>query len=142
MNRVGFWRLIAGLKLEEGQVSAIPKSVLEVLGHEWKVDEGYSAFDAVFNDREDQGRRSSPSFYHIATGKEVETDFDIFSHKEAKKLAAEHVFGSMAAVRDSGVTINEHAQHAFEDFCHEVYGAWAKYREKLDQVERFSKRPA
>jgi hypothetical protein len=115
----------------------IPASVLSVLKHEWQpADPNYSSFDGQFNE-DDKGRKSEPSYYHISPGKKVETDFDVFSHAEASKLAEEGVFARLAKVQNNGtVTINEHAQHALSDFCSEVYSAWKKYQHRLAKVEK------
>src|SRR5271165_3329564 len=111
----------------------IPISVLEVLKHEWRAaDQAYSSFDGVFNDKDDRGRRTNPSYYHIGVGKKVETNFDVFSHAEASNLVKDGAFASLAKVQDDkSVTINEHAQHAMTDFCSEVYSAWQKYQRRL-----------
>jgi hypothetical protein len=49
------------------------------------------------------------------------------------------VFGRMAHVKDGRhgrqVVINEHALHALQDFCSEVYDAWAKYQIRLAETE-------
>lgn len=112
--------------------------VLAVLKHRWtEPDPRYSSFEAVFNDNDDRGRRSDPSYYHIHVGKEVQTDLDVLSHAEATLLVAQGVFGPLAKAQTGGmVTINEHAQHAFTDFCSEVYGAWAKYQRRIAEVEK------
>lgn len=119
----------------------IPASVLAVLKHKWVVTEGYSAFDSVFNDREDEERRRDPSYYHIRTGKKIDFAFDQFTHAEAKSLVMEGVFGALAVSRDGGVVINEHAQHALTDFCSEVYAAWGKYQRRLAEVEKAGASP-
>ena len=117
-------------------VDPIPASVLALLRHRWKLPDGYSAFESVFT-RNERGRQTDPSYYMIAKGKEVEdTDWDCMSHREAVALVREGVFGETAEDQGSRVAINEHAEHAMQDFCREVYGAWAKYRDRLQQVER------
>jgi hypothetical protein len=120
------------------QGEAIPASVLAVLKHRWKgADPHYSSFESVFNDKDNKGRRSDPSYYHISAGKKVETNFDVLSHTEAVKLVREGAFGSLAKVQDNNaVTINEHAQHAMTDFFSEVYSAWEKYQRRIAEVEK------
>ena len=45
------------------QTKAIPASVLAILKHRWKeADPRYSPFSSVFNDKDDRGRRTDPSY--------------------------------------------------------------------------------
>jgi hypothetical protein len=115
------------------QTRVIPASILAILTHRWQeADSRYSSFASVFNDKDDKGRRSHPSYYHIRPGKKVEIDFDVLANEEAAELVKEGAFGSLAKVQKDGtVTINEHAQHALTDFCSEVYSAWEKYQKRI-----------
>ena len=46
------------------------------------------------------------------------------------------VFGSVAMEhRGHSIVINEHSRHAMSNFCEEVYDAWAKYLDRLKQIE-------
>lgn len=111
----------------------IPKSILHLLSEPWRVEGEYSHFDAVFAKEK---RRIDPSYYVIHVGTKVETDMDTFSHDDAMALAADDAFGTNARTRESGnVVINEHAQHALVDFCSDVYAAWKKYQDRLQQIE-------
>ena len=42
--------------------TAIPKSVLAMLRHRWRLPDGFSAFDTAFNDPNQPDRRRNPSF--------------------------------------------------------------------------------
>ena len=106
----------------------IPNSVLNVLKNNWKPSsDKYSSFESVFNDLEDETRRRDPGYYHIYFGDHIEHDFQVLSYDEAEKLQQEAVFGGLAIKGKNAITINEHARHAFTDFCGDVYAAWEKY---------------
>jgi hypothetical protein len=136
----------------------IPDSVLKLLRHRWKVAEpDYSAFQSVFDppfepfgddpeaEQRDRhaalvrNRRLDPSCYYtpIDGPRSIEAIAGfIFTHPEAVALICDAVFGTAAEDEGSRIVINEHAQHALEDFCQEVYGAWAKYLDRLARIER------
>lgn len=116
-------------------MKAIPNSVLNVLKAVWKRSEGYSSFESVFNSERDE-RRRKPSYYSISKGKEIEYEnWDVLTHKEAVELVRDNVFDALAIENAEDVVINEHAQHAFTDFCSEVYDSWHKFRNRLDQIK-------
>ena len=114
-------------------MAIIPASVQQLLNQQWEIKD-HSTFEDIF--REDAQRREYPSYYHIRTGQEVETELDVFSYVEAKALVEENVFGNLAISNSGGLSINEHAQHALSDFLSEVYAAWKRYEERLAEVER------
>ena len=114
---------------------AIPPSVLQVLGEQWKPADAQSVFERILNEYPD--RRSDPSFYHIHTGQEIESDFDEYTHAEVVQLVDEGAFGALAISRPKAVSINEHAKHALSEFCREVYAAWEKYKSRIAEIERF-----
>lgn len=110
--------------------------------HKWVLPGGYAAFDSVFygsgHDEAYRSRRQSdPSFYYYRVGAVVEDPArQSMSHKEAAALLRDRVYGSAAAdVRDC-IAVNEHAQHALEDFCRSTYGAWVTYIKCLDIAQR------
>jgi hypothetical protein len=119
----------------DANYTAIPDSVLNLLRKRWRLPEGYSAFD-IFNDPQQPDRQRDPSFYFIRTGQNVaDLDFDVFSHAEAAAMINDEAFGHTAAQTSEWVALNEHAQHAMQDFCSEVYEAWAKFEERIRLVQ-------
>jgi hypothetical protein len=120
----------------------IPSSVLELLKYRWKLLGGYSAFERVFKGPDDADRKTRPSYYTFRRGKEIETNLSALSHKEAKSLLEEGVFGELAIMRENeAIAINEHAQHALTDFCSEVCASWAKYLSRIEEVKRIGTFP-
>ena len=112
----------------------IPEAVLGLLRHQWLEPDRDSAFEFVF--RRDPGRQRRPSYYFIRKGSAADPDGPGFSYEEALALISEGAFGRVAQDRDTDVCINEHAAHALNDFCRDVYGAWATYRKRLADAER------
>lgn len=53
--------------------------------------------------------------------------------KNAKLLARDDLLGGLMVKCPETNVINEHAHHALADFCSAVYGAWAKFGERLAQ---------
>jgi hypothetical protein len=99
---------------------AIPKSVLATLDKRWRdADTGYRAFESIFNER---GRAVDPSYYALAplTG---------FTIAEFSAMTRDRVFED--CVLESG-DINEHAVHALQDFCNDVYKAWGIYQQRVE----------
>jgi len=117
--------------------TAIPDSVLAILRHRWQLPDGYSAFDATFNNQDQPDRPGDPSFCYLRPGDSaLYPDWIQFSHAEAVALINERVFGATAAVDKFGrAVINEHTEHALQDFCAETYQAWAKFQDRARQAE-------
>jgi hypothetical protein len=117
--------------------TAIPDSVLALLKKRWRLPDGYSAFESTFDDPIEPDRRRDPSYYHLRVDSEVtDPDWQNLSHSEAVALIKDGVFGASALQEELGVALNEHADHAMQDFCSEVYEAWAKFQERMRLVEQ------
>jgi hypothetical protein len=113
----------------------IPASVLDLLRHRWVTPDGYCAFDSVFHGEADEGsrlqRQIDPAYYHYGPGGGAQL-FGDMTFAEAQALHREHVFGEFSGNRNGHISVNEHAQHALQDFCREVYAAWKTYQDRID----------
>lgn len=109
----------------------IPPSVLTLLRQKWVEPDGYVAFD-IFDHPMQPDRQRDPSYYFIHRG--LRSDVAPLTHPEAVALVREGVFGSTAVDDGDCVVINEHSQHALEDFCRDVYAAWNLYQSRLRRV--------
>ncbi len=119
-------------KMTKSNLGAIPASVLALLKHQWVKPDGYSAHAAVFERYPD--RRSRPAYYVYRKG----TDFNGWgnvTHAEAVWLVRDNVFPGLMLDDGRGISVNEHAQHALDDFCRDVYGAWAKFQARLLEIQ-------
>jgi hypothetical protein len=110
-------------------VKTIPKSVLKMLEQQWKPTDGYSAFDMST-----KRRPTDPSYYIIRN--DVEPSSVSFTYDEVKKLDAEGALGGFVKDHGNGKSfaVNEHAVHAMQDFCSEVYDAWNKYQARIRSI--------
>lgn len=111
-------------------MSPIPKSIINLLGQEWRPANGYSAFESNFEGK----RKSNPSYYTLNPGKEVTSDMDTFSYKEAAAMSKDDLISKFISNKDGVLWMNEHASHAVQDFCSEVYDAWRKCQDRLRQI--------
>ena len=119
----------------------IPAAVLAVLKHKWIVQAGDTAHQAVFESRGEQ-RQCDPSIYHYTAARTTRTP-NRYTYSEIKALCDASVFGSLSnASRDGRVAVNEHMQHALEDFCRETYEAWARFEGRRQDILRMSRRPS
>ena len=64
----------------------------------------------------------------LRSGQYPSEDTGEISHEEATTLVYDGVYGELGIIDDSIVLINEHAHHAFQEFCCEVWMSWDKYR--------------
>jgi hypothetical protein len=122
----------------------IPKSVLALLRHRYVLPNGYCAFDRIFHGQgEDEAyrrdRQRDPAYYFYREGGPAWLDM---THKEAKALVRQGVYAGTAEDRGDCVMVNEHSQHALEDFCRSVYGSWALYLKRLALAQRACPHPS
>jgi hypothetical protein len=108
----------------------IPESVLKLLALEWRPTGGHSSFDSVFNDeRGSYRRRADPSYYmHRPDNPDANNGL---KHAEVVALVADGVLLDHRTVDGTHIRINEHEQHALNDFCSEVYDAWRKFQARI-----------
>ena len=114
------------------QPTKIPRSVCALIGAALWSATGVRAFSLRFRER-----AASPCFYVIRQG-HGSTDV---THDEAKALHLDRAFGRHSRDDGTSVVVNEHALHAFTDFCREVAGAWLAYQGRLDAISRARRPP-
>jgi hypothetical protein len=103
-------------------------SVVQVLQRAWRIDD-WRSFPGRFAAWDE---KLPPACYYIG-GRHGDVDVTL---AEARALHKERVFAGMSRDREDCVQINEHAKHAFDDFCRDVHAAWQQYLDRLDQIER------
>lgn len=121
--------------------TVIPTAVLAVLKHKWIVPVDDAAHQAVFESRFQQ-RPRDPAHYQYTAARTTRAP-DRYTYSEIKALCDASVFGSLSdASRDGHVAVNEHMQHALDDFCGETYAAWARFERRRQDILRVSRRPS
>ena len=113
----------------------IPVAALHPARIEWRKPDTPGVFEAVITNNPE--RRDDPSYYvyHRDTKAEDLNEFVIFTYGEALACAEAGVFRTFARVAPNKyVSVNEHALHAYEDFCRDVSEAWRCYQAKLDRI--------
>ena len=110
-------------------MAKIPDSVVALLKDDWNPSEGYSQFDSTFTER--PGRDHDPSFYIYRAGHE---GLGTFTSSEIAALAKDSVFGQHLDQSGNSMIVNEHAQHALQDFLADVQDAWLKYQSRLNNI--------
>ncbi|RVI45672.1 hypothetical protein [Sinorhizobium meliloti] len=107
----------------------IPAAVLKLLEHPWMTD-GYFPFRSVWSQSEDRRRR--PSYYFHRKGRDIPEM--VFTYEELAAIMRTGLLGGVARSCSGQICINEHAQHALEDFCREVYGSWRMLQSRICDV--------
>jgi hypothetical protein len=112
----------------------IPSSVLKLLGDAlWPVP--LQIFQPIFN----TSRRAADPTYYFSRLDDGDSDYLIdrtgLGHADVENLIRDGVFAGLTCKGHEGqILINEHAVNAHQDFCSEVYVAWRKYLDRLNQV--------
>lgn len=121
---------------KEREPSKISAAVLNVLKTPWR-PETFSLFTENFTE-ECRDRRTQPSYYFHRTKGNLSEDVCGLRAGDVLGLHKEGEFGSLSKRDGDTVVLNEHAQHAFIDFCTETYAAWHRYQERLVEIEKAS----
>ncbi len=110
----------------------IPGSLLALLRDYWNpAQDGFSHFEVNHTD----DRRTDASGYVYRRGTDANPDLGpTFSSQEAAALAKEDLFERFFETDGETHVLNEHAQHAIQDFLEETYAAWAKCQERLNRI--------
>jgi hypothetical protein len=108
----------------------IPKSVTTLPLYGELFSGGYRAFIKIFEDR---GRVRDPSIYIFRSGDPSTLGV---TYEAAVRLHHEGVFGEHSSEEGDAVFVNEHALHALQDFCADVYDAWRTFETRLEAVSR------
>jgi hypothetical protein len=61
-------------------------------------------------------------------------DMTAFAGSEVIQLSKEELFERFIKHQGEVWSVNEHPQHAIQDFCKEVYKAWATCQERLNRL--------
>ncbi len=109
-------------------MSAIPKSVLDILSDQWPPD-NFDIYVEAIKTRPYILRE--PNYYHFT--KELDA-FTNLSLSDVRKLVRDGVVRNLN--RSKGASINENEVHAVEAFCHKAYAAWAECCDRIDQAQR------
>jgi hypothetical protein len=119
-------------------MSKIPESAFKVLSKKWKPYDGYSVFDANYSGDKNRYRRAKPSKYKLRFDNHDVCPLAQISFSEASGLVKDNVFEGLAIESEDRklISLNEHALHAFQDFCQETYLSWEKFRGRLNLVAK------
>ena len=119
--------------------TAIPTAVLALLRQPWETPDGYTAHRAIF-EGDSEERRRDPSYYQYRadeTGRQLSC-----TYAEAKALCEAGIFGRLWTANGAGdIAVNEHMQHALDDFCRETYEAWERFGQRREEIARVSSPP-
>lgn len=117
----------------------IPTAVLDLLKEAWMTN-GYRPFDSVFNIS--QERREFPSFYFYPEGYKPQGTGLVFSYSGVAALINSGLLDGIGFTDPlHPIAINEHAQHALEQFCRETYEAWRRCEQNLASVRQHQECP-
>lgn len=112
----------------------IPTAVLDLLKEAW-VTNGYRPFDSVFNIS--QERRAFPSrCYYYPEGYKPQGTGLVFSYSDVEALIKSGLINNTYSIQSDSIAINEHIQHALEQFCRETYEAWRRCEQNLTSVRQ------
>ena len=116
---------------EEEEPVLIPGSILALLEHYWRpAQANFSHFEANITD---SGRACDPSFNNYREDTE-ELGVNTFVTKEVEQLSKDDLFERFIRHQGEVWSVNEHAQHAIQDFLEETYKAWATCQERLNRI--------
>lgn len=123
--------------MQDDEIFPIPAAALGPARQPWRKPEEPGIFESLFDNPKHEDRRTDPSYYNYFHGSTADdlNEFSVFTYSELIGCVEAGIFRSFNKVKPMKVvSINEHALHAYEDFCREVSDAWRKYQSKLDRI--------